>query len=92
MEREDWFLDQEAYDDIVKSGRIIIDRIKEFPHLLDQLCFEIEVALIRIALDRNKGNRTSAAKMLGIKRTTLVEKIRRYKGALEELSKSNETL
>jgi two-component system response regulator PilR (NtrC family) len=37
----------------------------------------IEKDLIHRALDRTKGNRNRAADLLGIKRTTLVEKLRR---------------
>lgn len=39
---------------------------------------ETERRLIRTALERSAGNRTSAAAMLGLNRTTLVEKLRRY--------------
>ena len=38
---------------------------------------ELESMLILKALERSNGNRTRAAKMLGIQRTTLVEKIKR---------------
>ncbi len=37
----------------------------------------IETDLIRQALDRTSGNRSAAAQLLGIRRTTLVEKLRR---------------
>jgi two-component system, NtrC family, response regulator AtoC len=37
----------------------------------------IEKDLIERALDRTRGNRNRAADLLGIKRTTLVEKLRR---------------
>ena len=37
----------------------------------------IEKDLIQRALDRTRGNRNRAADLLGIKRTTLVEKLRR---------------
>jgi len=36
-----------------------------------------ESQLIRIALDRSEGNKTKAARMLGLNRTTLVEKLKR---------------
>ena len=38
---------------------------------------ELESMLIFKALERSNGNRTKAARMLGIQRTTLVEKIKR---------------
>ena len=37
---------------------------------------EVETGLIRQALDRTGGNKNRAAEFLGLKRTTLVEKIR----------------
>jgi two-component system, NtrC family, response regulator AtoC len=43
---------------------------------------EIEDRLIREALDRSGGNKNQAAKILGLNRTTLVEKLRK-KGALK---------
>jgi DNA-binding protein Fis len=39
---------------------------------------ETERRLITIALERANGNRTSAAAMLGLNRTTLVEKLRKF--------------
>lgn len=84
----DWSLGKEkAYEEIVDASRKIIDRIKEFPFLLDQLCEEIEVALIRIALDRSSWNKTKAAKLLGLKRTTLIEKVKRFSAELEAIGK-----
>ena len=44
---------------------------------LRQLLGHIERELIEQALDRCAGNRSQAAKLLGLKRTTLVEKLRR---------------
>jgi sigma-54 specific flagellar transcriptional regulator A len=38
----------------------------------------LERRLIRQALERAQGNRTEAAALLGLNRTTLVEKLRRY--------------
>ena len=38
----------------------------------------LEVAMIRQALDASRGNRTAAARQLGIHRQLLHEKIRRY--------------
>jgi DNA-binding NtrC family response regulator len=39
---------------------------------------ETERRLIRTALERSSGNRTTAAALLGLNRTTLVEKLRKY--------------
>ena len=40
---------------------------------------QFEIDLIRIALDRTNGSQTLAARMLGVKLTTLNTKIKRYK-------------
>ncbi len=40
----------------------------------------VERALIRRALDRTQGNKRKAAELLGLKRTTLVEKLKRLEG------------
>lgn len=74
-----------AYEEMTLAAATIVSKIKEFPHLLDQLCQEIEIALVKIALDRSDGNCTKAAKLLGIKRTTLVEKRRRLNLPLRSL-------
>jgi two-component system response regulator AtoC len=39
---------------------------------------DLERQFIRSALERAQGNRTAAAAMLGLNRTTLVEKLRKY--------------
>jgi DNA-binding NtrC family response regulator len=51
---------------------------------------EIEDRLIREALGRSGGNKNQAAKILGLNRTTLVEKLKK-KGALKGTSGSSET-
>ena len=45
---------------------------------LNKLTETVEVEKIHFALDVNKGNRTRAAKMLGLKRTCLLAKMRKY--------------
>jgi len=40
---------------------------------------QFEIDLIRIALDRTKGSQTQAARLLGVKLTTLNTKIKRYR-------------
>lgn len=87
MSEENEVREQLAYEEMTLAAATIISKIKQFPHLLDQLCEEIEVALVKIALDRSDGNCTKAAKLLGVKRTTLVEKRRRFRrqlGLLDE--------
>lgn len=44
----------------------------------------IESAFIREALSRAKGNKAKAADMLGMRRTTLLEKMRKYGFELSE--------
>jgi len=39
---------------------------------------DLEKSRITLALDQNNGNRTKAAKMLGIGRTLLIHKIKKY--------------
>jgi len=39
---------------------------------------DIEIVLIKAALDRNDGNSSEAAKDLKLLRTTLIEKIKKY--------------
>lgn len=77
--------DQEAYDKMCAAVQVIVEQFKLFPHLMDEMAREVEIALIKIALDRCEGNCTKAAAMLGIKRTTLVEKRKRYGMELRRL-------
>ena len=46
---------------------------------LDVEVKQFEMDLIRIALDRTNGNQTRAARLLGVKLTTLNTKIKKYK-------------
>lgn len=46
--------------------------------ILPRLLAEIETNLIKQALDRKGGVKSQACKLLGINRTTLVEKMKRY--------------
>ena len=46
--------------------------------LLDEALFEIEKKYILKVLDKNKGNQTRAAKILGIHRNTLTKKLVSY--------------
>jgi DNA-binding NtrC family response regulator len=45
---------------------------------LDDFMANIERELIRLSLDRTGGNKGQAAKLLNLKRTTLVEKLKRF--------------
>jgi transcriptional regulator with PAS, ATPase and Fis domain len=45
---------------------------------LASLTSEVELEMIKTALDRNRWNKTKAAQELGVKRTTLQYKIRKY--------------
>ena len=45
---------------------------------LNKLTEAVEIEKIHFALDVNKGNRTRAAEMLGLKRTCLLAKMRKY--------------
>ena len=51
----------------IKSGARFSDEVRQF-----------EVSLIRTALGRTSGSQTRAAKLLGLKPTTLNAKIKRY--------------
>jgi len=61
----------------------------ELPRLHDAVG-ELEAGLIRRALKESKGNRTKAAKMLGIPRRSLYTKIQEYNINLKELEPGNE--
>jgi DNA-binding NtrC family response regulator len=43
----------------------------------DQYIEEIELSLIKRSLERTQGNKRQAAKLLNLKRTTLIEKLKR---------------
>jgi len=45
---------------------------------LTKLTQTVEIEKIHFALDVNKGNRTRAAEMLGLKRTCLLAKMKKY--------------
>ena len=45
---------------------------------LNKLTETVEIEKIHFALEVNKGNRTRAAEMLGLKRTCLLAKMRKY--------------
>lgn len=80
--------EQIAYEKMVEATKVILGECKKFPHLMDQMLKEVEIAMIKITLDRCDGNCSKAAKMLGINRTTLVEKRRRFGLELKTLNGS----
>ena len=51
----------------------------EFPLNFKRNVEEFENILLRYALEKTKGNKRQAAKLLGLKRTTLIEKIKKKK-------------
>jgi DNA-binding NtrC family response regulator len=62
---------KERFDTLVEhllSGNIFLEQAIEI----------LEGSMVRLALDRAKGNQCSAAKQLGIHRNTLLAKIRKY--------------
>jgi DNA-binding NtrC family response regulator len=50
---------------------------------------EFENRLIEEALRRTKGNKQAAARLLGLKRTTLVAKLRRRKGGEDDVDQED---
>ncbi|MGZ3686838.1 MAG: helix-turn-helix domain-containing protein [Bdellovibrionota bacterium] len=83
---------EEAYVEITAAAKVIVERVKEFPDLLDGLLREIEIAMIAIALKRTGHNRNQAAKLLGIKRTTLVMKCKKFASELGLVSVPSEAV
>jgi DNA-binding NtrC family response regulator len=49
----------------------------------EQYVSNIELSLIKKSLERTKGNKRQAAKLLNLKRTTLIEKLKRLNGGSE---------
>ncbi|MGJ8648572.1 MAG: sigma-54-dependent transcriptional regulator [Marinomonas colpomeniae] len=63
--------------DRISNTQLIVDSSMS-EATLDQQVRELEIRLIHHALDQSKGNRTQAAKQLGISRQGLIKKIERY--------------
>ena len=59
---------------------------------LPRLLRETEEAYIRLALDQTSGNKKEAARLLGMGRTTLVEKLRRKAAIADAVEKSGEEI
>ena len=84
---EDGFIDTPALPSGIRS--LISEKKIPRPTLTDQgldlntAVEEFENRLIEEALRRTKGNKQAAARLLGLKRTTLVAKLRRRRGATD---------
>jgi DNA-binding NtrC family response regulator len=65
-----------------------VQPIKQPVRLHDEVQ-RFEVELINSALSRSRGNQTHAARLLGVKLTTLNSKIKRYKIPIEQYEVSN---
>jgi DNA-binding NtrC family response regulator len=69
----------------LQTARTIPDRteltIPETGIEMDRVVSDFEHALIRRALERTQGNKRQAAELLGLKRTTLIEKLKRLEKA-----------
>lgn len=53
--------------------------MNSFPINLNQVLQNKEVTLLKAALRETKGSQAEAARLLTINRTTLIEKLRRYR-------------
>jgi DNA-binding NtrC family response regulator len=56
---------------------------------MERLVSEFEHSLIKRALDRTQGNKRQAADLLHVKRTTLIEKLKRLERPTNHVAKSN---
>lgn len=68
----------------------VAPRLSEEGVDLPSLVVAFERQLIEQALSRTEGNRGAAARLLGLKRTTLVEKLRRLSAPAEEIDGSTD--
>src|SRR5205807_9869003 len=90
----------EALRDVARALLDAVDSLKSSQPARDQSLrlqdevHRFETDLIRTALDRTGGNQARAARLLGVKHTTLNAKIKRYKihpeGGADESNKSVE--
>jgi DNA-binding NtrC family response regulator len=65
------------------------DAASDFPHTIDfdQMVSEFQLSLLRKALTETGGNKTAAAGLLGMKRTTLIMKMRGLENAAPTLAR-----
>lgn len=64
-----------AFADMVTK---LLPNLMSYQRPLPQLLHDIDAALVGVALSFSQGNKAQAARLLGIKRTTLVQKCHRY--------------
>jgi DNA-binding protein Fis len=69
---------ENCHKDLLDAKSVILAQFKRFPLYMDVLFEEIECALIKWIMKECEGNCHKAAKMLGLNRTTLIEKRKRY--------------
>lgn len=85
LQREDFDL---GYREVKSIGRFIEERLKGFMRniksfekfdLYETVMPEVEKALILMVMKETRGNQSRAAKLLGINRNTLRDKIKKFK-------------
>ena len=76
-----WKDEQDALWDVWSEIKTEVDVVRTLPEEISL----IELKAIYQALHNNDGNRTKAAAELGIGRTNLIAKIRKYKTELEDI-------
>jgi DNA-binding NtrC family response regulator len=67
---------KDAQDEYGTTAVIVLDTIERNKLTLKQVIDTVEERVIQMALDEFKGNKTQAARLLNINRTTLVEKLK----------------
>ncbi|MGC9108812.1 MAG: sigma-54 interaction domain-containing protein [Caldimicrobium sp.] len=75
-EKKDYLLDERCF---FTKGFLELPDIKKGEISLNDLLQEIEIYYIKKALELTGGVKSRAAKLLGLNRTTLIEKLKRYK-------------
>ncbi len=70
-------LDSAARNNLTETLAQVLGSALQLPIDLPQMLRQIEDAYIASALDRSAGNKKAAAELIGMQRTTLVEKLRR---------------
>lgn len=81
-----WKDEQDALWDVWSEIKTEVDVVRTLPEEISL----IELKAIYQALYNNDGNRTKAAAELGIGRTNLIAKIRKYKTELEDIFNDSE--
>jgi two-component system response regulator AtoC len=68
---------QLLYPNVQRTNQTV-NRFPDTEETLDEQVKALEIRLIHYALEKSQGNRTQAAKQLGISRQGLIKKIERY--------------